>query len=229
MTTFGTNTVNNLIGVKESYQAPDALMKIVWDRPKREKLFREFLKVSTNVREDWFRDYFQDVQADRKQQKQDFTPQSIIDVLTKITSKGSEYYEVAAGTGGIVVSKWYQDMVSLSPFAYRPSMFFYHLEELSEAALPFLLFNLLIRGINATVVHGDSLERTVKQVYFIQNDDDDFLKFSSLNVMPHSDAVAREFDVRHWLESEKKHIESDHAPILVENVMEKMRGEASGK
>lgn len=33
--TLTTETINNLIGIKESYQASDALMKILFDREKR--------------------------------------------------------------------------------------------------------------------------------------------------------------------------------------------------
>lgn len=37
MNSFSIDKVNELIGVEESYQAPDALMKILWDKSKREK------------------------------------------------------------------------------------------------------------------------------------------------------------------------------------------------
>jgi type I restriction-modification system DNA methylase subunit len=224
MSKFDVETVNQLIGVKESYQAPDALMAILWNRPKRETLFSNFLDISTDLREDWFREYFQDVQADRKQKKQDFTAQSIINMMVGISGKGHDYYEVAAGTGGIAVTQWYEDRNRYSPFSYRPSLFLYQLEELSEAALPFLLFNLLIRGMDATVVHGDSIERTAWQVYFIQNDADDYMSFSSLNVMPHTDDAQRMFEIKKWLEPAKEHIESTDAPKAVNRAMRKLKG-----
>ncbi|HAK1366479.1 TPA: SAM-dependent DNA methyltransferase, partial [Listeria monocytogenes] len=77
-----------------------------------------------------------------------------------------------------------------------------------DRALPFLLFNLLIRGMNATVIHGDALTREAKQVYFIQNDKDDLLNFSSFNIMPHSETVEKEFNIHKWLEPVIEHIES---------------------
>lgn len=220
---FNADTVNQLIGVKEAYQAPDALMKILWDKSKREKLFKKFLRISTDVSDDWFRQYFQDVQADRTKKKQDFTPASISKLMTKLTHGGHEYYEPAVGTGGILIQRWYSDCLKHTPLVYQPAMYFYHVEELGDSALPFLLFNILIRGMNATVVHGDSLERTVNQVYFCQNDNNDFLQFSSLNVMPHSKVVANEFQTKEWLAEPIKHIESTDYPGYLKATINAMK------
>ena len=108
----------------------------------------------------------------------------------------------------MIIQKWRADRLSIGFFEYKPSMTFYDLEELSDRTIPFLLFNLAIRGMNATVVHGDSLDRKIKQIYFLQNSKDDSLAFSDVNVMPHSDVVTREFQVREWLEEAIDHIES---------------------
>lgn len=37
-----TSKINELFDVDDSWQAPDALMKILFDRERREKMFREF-------------------------------------------------------------------------------------------------------------------------------------------------------------------------------------------
>ena len=71
-----------------------------------------------------------------------------------------------------------------------------------------MLVNLAIRGMNAAVLHGDTLTRKFKQVYFIQNDEDGYTTFSNINIMPHSDACMQYFDIREWLEEPKRHIES---------------------
>lgn len=221
--------INKLIGVNESYQAPDQLMQIMLKKGDRELLFRKFLELDSNLSFDWFREYFQKVQADRGEKKQDFTPQSAINVLTGLFGNKATgmYFEPTAGTGGIVVSQWWRDCLQHNPLpgeknSYATHLYFYQVEELSDAALPFLLFNLTIRGMNATVFHGDSLERKCKQIYFIQNDDDDFLHFSSVNVMPHSKDVAQEFDVRDWLENEIVHLESTVTKGPVANAINKL-------
>lgn len=220
-----TELINQLLGVEESFKAPTALNEILLDKPRREDLFRKFLKYEKDLSYDWFRSYFEGDHANRSRLKQDFTPQSIVNVVNVLTGNdGHSYFEPAAGTGGIVAARWHDDQIKTGFFKYRPSMFFYHVEELSDAAMPFLLFNLAIRGMNATVFHGDSLTRECKQVYFIQNDFDDLLQFSSINLMPHSEAVTKEFDVSSWTEDEFSHIESTELSGPVADVIYMMRG-----
>mgnify|MGYP007063209890 FL=1 len=83
------------------------------------------------------------------------------------------------------------------------------LEEKSERALPFLLFNLSIRGINAIVIHGDSLSREVNNVYYLLNDKNDFLAFSTVNVMPQNRTTMKEFNVSRYIDEPIDHIEAD--------------------
>lgn len=209
-TKFTTKVVNELLGITDSYQAPDTLMKILFHKEERERLFRAFLEVDTDVSFDWFHEYFQDEHADRKKKKQDFTPQSVSKLLSELTYAETthSYFEVAAGTGGLLITAWDKHRKCTNFFEYCPSMFFYQVEELSDRTVPFLLFNMMIRGMNGTVVHGDSLTREIKQIYFVQNDKDDFLGFSSLNVMPHNSVVTQEFNVAEWIEDGIDHVES---------------------
>lgn len=219
---LNTETINKLFDIKESYQASDKLMGILLDKEKREALFLQFLALESDVSYDWFHEYFQDEHADRKVHMQDFTPNELSDVVSKLTGESQNTLDIAAGTGGMTIRKWWGDCLREGPFVYMPSRHLYQCEELSDRAVPFLLFNLLIRGMNATIVHGDALTREVKQVYFIQNEHDDHLLFSSLNVMPHSEIVEREFNVQKWLDNEIVHIESVDMP----NHLKKLEGEA---
>lgn len=204
-----TDQINNLLGIKESYQASDALTKILFDKDKRENLFKAFLDKDCNLDKDWFHVYFEEEHANKLKYAQDFTPASIALLLSRlIGDKSGMRMDVASGTGSLVIKKWHEDCLAHSPFDFRPSMYFYHCEELSDRAMPFLLFNLMIRGMNAIVIHGDALTREAKQVYFVQNDNDDFMEFSNLNIMPHSMIVEQELDIRKWVEPEIDHIES---------------------
>lgn len=208
-----TDSINELLGIKESYQASDKLMSILFNKEEREKLFRSFLNQNWDMTFDWFHIYFQDEHADRVKHKQDFTPKSISNLLVKMSESDNKItcgtrLDVAAGSGGLTIEKWNQDRISVPLFTYKPSMFIYQCEELSDRALPFLLFNLAIRGMNAVVLHGDVITREFKQVYFIQNDSDDYMKFSSLNIFPQNEMVEEMFDVRKWLEEPKQYIES---------------------
>lgn|SRR5699024_7776814 len=191
--------INNLLGIKESYKAPDRLMEILYmDKTERDKHFMDFLNAfDKDVTYDWFHDYFQDEHADRKNQKQDFTPQSVSSLLSQMVgTEGSTYYEPAAGTGGILIERWNQDRMKHSPFDYEPRDYYYTAEELSDRAIPFLLFNMLIRGMNGNVVQCDVLTRESTGAFFIQNDANDFMGFSSLNLLPYNEDTETEFNIK---------------------------------
>lgn len=212
-------TVMKLVDVKESYQVPDKLMKILFNKEKREELFMKFLEVTTDVSFDWFHEYFEEAQADRKEKKQDFTPEAVAKIVSSLVGDGNTYFESACGTGGMLITRWYDDCMKTNPIVYRPSMFFYQVEELSDAALPFLLFNCLIRGMNVAIVHGDSLSREVKNVYFVQNTKDSYTAFSSLNVMPRSETVKKYFEVEEWIGNPAEHVEDSTMPSYLEEVI----------
>ena len=210
MAKFTTKVVNDLVGVDESFKVPDKLMSIVMNREQREKLFMDFLEVERDTSFDWFHEYFEDEQAERKTQKQDFTPDSVSDILTSLVGTADQYFEPAAGTGGIAIHNWWHDLTTNhNPFMYEPAEDFMYLEEKSGRALPFLLFNLSIRGINAIVVHGDALTRDINNVYYILNDKNDFLAFSTINVMPQNKTTMKEFNVKLWTDKPIEHIEAD--------------------
>ncbi|URZ06461.1 N-6 DNA methylase [Clostridium felsineum] len=190
--------INRMLGITESYKAPKTIMDILYDHEKREKIFLEFLKVYSNdVSYDWFHEYFENEHSDRKEKKQDFTPNSVSDILTKVVdTKEGTVYDVASGTGGIIIRKWWDECSKSTPFSYRPSEHLYCCEELSDRAIPFLLFNLMIRGMNAIVLHCDILSRECKGIFFVNNAKDDLLSFSSLNLMPYTKNVEDYFEVK---------------------------------
>ncbi|OHY31302.1 methylase [Streptococcus parauberis] len=203
-----TKIIHELLGIDEVFKAPNKLMEILFDKEKREDLFKQFLEYERDMSYEWFMQYFEEEQADRKNKKQDFTPQALSKMLSKIVG-GNSYFEVAAGTGSIMIQEW-QEHRNESPFTYKPSNYWYHVEELSDRAIPFLLFNMLIRGMNGIVVHGDALTREIKNVYFIQNTKDDYMKFSDLNVMPRNELAEKEFNVRKWIGDGIVHVESPY-------------------
>ncbi|MDW4402006.1 hypothetical protein QI045_00470 [Staphylococcus saprophyticus] len=63
-----TKTINDLLGIKDSYQAPQRIMDILYSGIEyRNKVFMNFLEAfDKDVTYDWFHDYFQDEHADRK-------------------------------------------------------------------------------------------------------------------------------------------------------------------
>lgn len=216
---FDVKTVNKLLGIDESYKAPEKMLQLMLDDQKRVETFKKFLSISTNMRFDWFHEYFEDEQAERKSKKQDFTPQGIADLMSALVGKISNgiYYEPAAGTGGILITRWYQDRLKdpvhlakikneilnrnpgISIFTYDPRNYWYQVEELSDRAIPFLLFNMAIRGMNGVAIQCNSLSRQAKEAYFIRNDSDNWLGFSEVIKLPHTEAIQQELNIAEWV------------------------------
>jgi type I restriction-modification system DNA methylase subunit len=192
------STINRLLGITESYQAPAKLLGIMLDDNKRPDLFAQFLDEEWRVDYEWFHEYFQNEHADKKVKKQDFTPNSVSHLLARISGQNKTYFESAAGTGGILIQAWNQHRFDAGPAKYDPRSYWYQVEELSDRSIPFLIFNMAIRGINGVILHGDSLEREFKNVYFIRNNTSDFLNFSEVIVMPKTNELMRELQIKQW-------------------------------
>jgi type I restriction enzyme M protein len=147
--------VNNLLQIDESYKAPQRLLGLMLDDHQRTITFENFLKVSKDLSFDWFYQYFTDEQAERRTKKQDFTPKSVTKLMNLLIKENcGTYFEAAAGTGGMLISNW-----TIKPAKY------YFVEEKSDRAIPFLLFNMAIRNIKGTVIQCDSLTQEIKITY----------------------------------------------------------------
>lgn len=221
---FNISTVNKILGIDESYKAPEKMLNLMLDDKKRPETFKKFLNVSTDMSFDWFHEYYQDEQAERKSQKQDFTPDSIAQLLNDLVEKdrsAGEYFEPAAGTGGVLIKRWWNDRLKdpvhlahvkksvldknkgISIFTYDPRNYWYQVEEMSDRALPFLIFNMSIRGMNGAIVQCDSLSRKTKEVYFIRNNTSDFLAFSDVIKMPRTKEVEDFYHIKEWVKEFK--------------------------
>ena len=210
---FDVSTVNKILNIDDAYKAPDTLLALMLDKIQRENIFKKFLNVSTDLSFDWFHEYFEDEQAERKSKKQDFTPDSIATLLNKLTSNTTGYYyEPTAGNGGILITRWWQDCLNdpvgtknntnipgISFFTYDPRKYWYQVEELSDRAVPFLIFNMAIRGMNGVAIQCDSLSREAKEAYFIRNDTDNALAFSEVIEVPKTKDFEKELNIN-WKE-----------------------------
>lgn len=202
---FTVNQINSLLKVKESYKAPGVLLKILFNKNKREALFRDFLDINHDVSLDWFSEYYQK-EISEKDKNQDLTPHQLSELLAKLVNSGSENepsdtstnLDIGAGTGSLTISKWREDCLNSGFFTYKPHEHLYYCEELSDKAIPFLLFNMAIRGINCVVFHGDSFTRKCKGVFLIENQDDEYISFSDINLMPYNDEAKAYFNVNQW-------------------------------
>lgn len=130
---------------------------------------------------DWFQGVFEDELAQRKQSKQDFTPNSVGKLAALLTGNKGRIYEPTAGNGSMVISAWWQRCLESDfPLMHFPSDHMIECWELSARSIPILLLNLSIRGMMGVVYHGDVLEQTVKCKYILLNRTNDTLGFSEI-------------------------------------------------
>ncbi len=174
--------INEILGVKEAYQAPDKLLEIVLDNKSAFEVYHEMLEAHNyDLSYDWFHKYFQEEHADRKNKKQDFTP---VCIATLLHQSFEQYdgilYEPSCGTGGIIIQHWKQVREYYGFLRLNPMERIYICEELSERTIPFLLFNLAIRGVNAIVIQNNVITREAVAFYHVFNEKNNHMNFSSI-------------------------------------------------
>ena len=185
--------VNHILGINDSYQAPDRVLALVTgdDRRERDRVYYELAELfGSDYSRDWFFEYFQEEHADRRQNKQDFTPPCIAsvihDVLHERFSKDSDdkeiSYDPAAGTGQLVIRDWWLTRKLQMPWEYKPMDHLVVCSELSVKTIPFLLLNLSIRGICGMVFHANSMTNEIYQVYVLTNEKNDPLHYSDVTL-----------------------------------------------
>lgn len=172
---FGVNDIMNL---------PKAVEAVI-HRPldERNEIYREFLRLNDyDMGRDWFQRVYEEEFSQRKNQGQDFTPIEATELCAMLAGVETAHsvHEPTAGTGQMIISAWWTWARKRIPWEAFPSLFPVTVWEILDRTIPFLLFNLSIRGIMGYVYHGDTLENTVKRKYILLNRTDDVLGFSEI-------------------------------------------------
>ena len=130
------------LSVRELHEIPGVLMDVLLDHNKLERLIADMsgcYSYSGLLQE------FEEKAADRKNYMQDYTPQSVMDIVAGISTNGC-VRDVCAGIGGL----------SLAKYKNNPDVVL-QLEEYSKNAICFLLFNLVMNGVPAVVIERNVL------------------------------------------------------------------------
>lgn len=130
------------LSVRELHEIPGVLMDVLLDHNKLERLIANMsgcYSYSGLLQE------FEEKVADRKNYMQDYTPQSVMDIVAGISTNGC-VRDVCAGIGGL----------SLAKYKNNPDVVL-QLEEYSKNAICFLLFNLVMNGVPAVVIERNVL------------------------------------------------------------------------
>lgn len=164
------NVINQTFGITESFQLPEKLISILFNTDQRDAMFQEFLKLEPDLSYDLFTNYFQEQHSNRESMMQDFTPAALADLLPALVDQFNSVVDICAGTGGLSIACWNKNKDAE-----------FYCEELSERAIPLLLFNLSIRNIAAYVVRKNVLTGEVYDAYKLTKSD----RFSKIEIIPY--------------------------------------------
>lgn len=141
---------------------PKAVDSVIFgDISQRNAIYRQLLEVNEyDLSYDWFQRLYEQEMAQRKKNKQDFTPTEVTQLVSQIAdvSAVGTIHEPTAGTGGLIISAWWEKCRRVKPWEFFPSKHMVTCWELSDRAIPLLLLNMSIRGMMGYVYHGDVLE-----------------------------------------------------------------------
>ena len=160
-----TEAINDLFGIRESFELPEVLLKKLLNKQEKDELCREFMQFEFDMRNDCLRDYFQRNNANRNALKQDYTPDCLCQLISELTPKTEKVIDICSGTGALTIGIG-RDIQ-------------YQCEELSSMSIPVLLFNLALRGINATVLQKNVLLNQTEKVYSVKRNGE----FSDIEVL----------------------------------------------
>lgn len=141
------------------------------DGIEKDFVYKKLLEINNyDMSFDWFQCIYEEEFAQRKQNKQDFTPKCVSVLLSKLTgARKGKIYEPTAGNGGLIIANWNFRKDELGE-EFKAEEHPVECWELSDRSIPLLLLNLSIRGIVGTVNHGDVLTKEIKAKYVLSSD-----------------------------------------------------------
>lgn len=172
----------NLFGIEDLKDLPSAVMNLLdGDIDARNEAYKELIRKNNgDMSYDWFQEIYETELSERKQKKQDFTPNILGVLCSNMTSQSGSIHEPTAGNGSMIIADWWERCRKKIPWEHFPSQNMITCWELSARSIPILLLNLSIRGMMGYVYHGDVLTKEVKQKYILLNRKDDTLAFSEI-------------------------------------------------
>lgn len=147
--------LKEILECREASEIHEKLLNILLDENSREHILQLINEKKDDKVIDVFRDMFQEEQSNRKELKQDYTPDGLSSLLAKLSGETENLADVCAGTGSLTVAF----------LKAHPEVEFVRCEEFSAQPIPFLLANLALMNVDGEVVHGDSLTQEVFNVY----------------------------------------------------------------
>lgn len=137
------NKLFDILKITEVEQLENALLTAVLSHDV--DIFKKYEKI-TDTSKDWLQALWQYYKADRVEKKQDYTPQSICNLVTALAGDCKTINDYCAGSGALCCQ-----------IAKHKSLEHINAVELDKRVIPILLFNLCLKNVNASVCNADAL------------------------------------------------------------------------
>ena len=159
--------MKKLLNIEDLQDLPSGIEKILFSEKKEEFFFKLLDMHDWDLSYDWFQNMYEEEIAQRKQNKQDFTPNTVGVLLSNLTGfENGKIYEPTAGNGSLVIANWNYRKNKLG-LNFNSEDHPIECWEFSNRSIPLLLLNLSIRGIFGEVYHGDVLTKEIKAKYIL--------------------------------------------------------------
>lgn len=147
--------IREILGISEMYEFIRYLKDIIFDKQRREEYFNKIIE-DIDLRTDFIRDVFQAEAAQRKQMKQDYTPDCICKLFYELSTTPAAVLDECAGTGSLAISYIANGVKNVICI------------EKSETVFPLLLFNMSIRNVTGWVIKEDITTRELLEAYRLE-------------------------------------------------------------
>ena len=155
----------DILGITEEYQIQPKLMEILLS-DRKDFFLDELVKNGFDTKKDELREIFEQELANRKTLKQDYTPDCLCSLISKLCGNGQdEILDVCCGVGSL----------SLPEMSGNTHFF---MEEISDVSISLVLLNMAIRNANADIYKKDVLTREVYTHYKLVSSD----RYSTIQV-----------------------------------------------
>lgn len=113
--------------------------------------------VKNDLSKDWLQMIYQYYLAEREQKKQDYTPKCLAQFLSRLIGKSNSTIDMCSGSGALTIQRWneYPDME-------------FELYEFDKNVIPYLIFNMAVRNINAVIHQSDVLQQETIKSWKVQ-------------------------------------------------------------
>ena len=141
-----TSKFKEIFNISELSKSPKIIMDILIN--KNYEAIDKWLDICPDLSKDYLQMISQHYPAARKEKMQDYTPVCLGRTCANILDvrNAKSCYDMCAGSGSLTIQVW----------NFNKDMQFI-CEELDDNVIPFLLLNLAMRNVNATVIKGNIL------------------------------------------------------------------------